>query len=51
MSRESRAAHAMRVTAQQERVKAGFKAKRAQERKAQRAEVKRRESDGRHRRG
>ena len=49
--RETRAQRALRITAQQERVREGFKAKRAAERKAQAAEVKRRESGGRHRRG
>lgn len=51
MARETRAQRALRITAQQERVREGFKAKRAAERKAQRDEVARRERGGRHRRG
>lgn len=51
MTRESRAAHALRVTAQREKVKQGFAKKRASERKAQRDEVSRRERGGRHRAG
>lgn len=50
MSRESRAAHALRVTAEAQQRKANFAKLRAKERAAQAAEVKRRESGGRNRR-
>ena len=51
MTRESRAAHALRVTAEREKMKANFAKLRARERAAQKAEVVRRERGGRHRRG